>query len=73
MTTHPIELVRRPEARTESVEDPLLLPGSGMAFEELRSFIRAHGVDHPTIPDVTPDPAASSASDPRGRHRSSAV
>jgi hypothetical protein len=31
---------------TSGPENRLLLPGSGAAFKELRSFIRAHGVDH---------------------------
>jgi hypothetical protein len=39
----------------------LLLPGSGAAFEELRSFIRAHGVDHPVLTSHLIRPPAAQA------------
>lgn len=39
----------------------LLLPGSGAALEELRSFIRAHGVDHAVLKSHLIEPRAAQA------------
>lgn len=39
----------------------LLLPGSGAALEELRSFIRAHGVDHAVLQSHLIEPRAAQA------------
>lgn len=46
---------------TSRTENRLLLPGSGAAFEELRSFIRAHGVDHPVLTSHLIGPRAAQA------------
>jgi hypothetical protein len=46
---------------SEGPENRLLLPGSGVAFEELRSFIRAYGVDHPVLRSHLIEPPAARA------------
>ncbi|HEX8107284.1 MAG TPA: DUF262 domain-containing protein [Kofleriaceae bacterium] len=46
---------------TSGPENRLLLPGSGAAFEELRSFIRTHGVDHPVLTSHLIRPRAAQA------------
>lgn len=46
---------------TSRPENRLLLPGSGAASEELRSFIRAHGVDHPVLKSHLIGPHAAQA------------
>ncbi|HEX3474808.1 MAG TPA: DUF262 domain-containing protein [Kofleriaceae bacterium] len=46
---------------TSSPANRLLLPGSGAAFEELRSFIRAYGVDHPVLTSHLIRPPAARA------------
>jgi hypothetical protein len=46
---------------TSRTENRLLLPGSGAAFEELRSFIRAHGIDHPVLRSHLIEPRTAQA------------
>lgn len=46
---------------TSSPANRLLLPGTGAAFEDLRSFIRAQGVDHPVLTSHLIRPLAAQA------------
>jgi hypothetical protein len=46
---------------TSRPENRLLLPGSDAAFEELRSFIRAQGIDHPVLTSHLIRPRAAQA------------
>lgn len=46
---------------TSNPSNRLLLPGTGAALDELRSFIRAHGVDHPVLTSHLIRPIAARA------------
>lgn len=46
---------------TSNPANRLLLPGSSAAVEELRSFVRAHGVDHPVLTSHLIRPPAAQA------------